>query len=302
MATDPDVGIRRARRDDRKAVVAFTTDTWDRLGGDYVPDAFDRWIDTDGPTQRTLVATIDDQPVGICQGVLLSAHEAWALGMRVAPDARGRDIGRRLTEAVFEWAADRGATVCRNMVFSWNAAGMGQSRALGFEPLTAFRWLEPTPDADASPGLAVETDPALAWSAFRGSDAFCELSGLGLDLEESWALAELTPDRLNVAEMAFAVRDDERSRGMSYRTRTFEREDDGETHRWAEYGVGAWDDVESLRSLAAAISRDAASVGADRARLLISETPRHVSDAAYARIDASEEPDFVFERDLSAYR
>lgn len=301
MSSDPDVGIRQARRDDREAIVAFTTDTWETVG-DYIPDTFDEWVDTDGTTQRTLVATLDDRPVGICQGVLLSAHEAWALGMRVDPDVRGRDIGSRLTEAVFEWAAGQGATVCRNMVFSWNAAGMGQSRALGFEPLTAFRWLEPTPDADASPDLAVETDPTLAWSAFHRSDAFNELCGLGLDLEESWALAEVTPDRLDAAETTFAVRDDERLRAVSYRTRTFEREDDGETHRWAEYGVGAWDDVDALRSLAAAIARDSASVGADRARALVPETPRHVSDAAYARIDASDRPDFVFERDLSAYR
>ncbi|MDR9381129.1 MAG: GNAT family N-acetyltransferase, partial [Natronomonas sp.] len=192
--------------------------------------------------------------------------------------------------------------VCRNMVFSWNAAGMGQSRALGFEPLTAFRWLEPTPDADARYDLTVETDPALAWSAFHGSDAFGELCGLGLDLEESWALAELTPDRLKSAETTLAVRDAERLRGMSYRVRTFEQEDDGETRRWAEYGVGAWDDVEALRSLAAAIARDAANAGAECARVLAPETPRHVSDAAHARIDTSEEPDFVFERDLSAYR
>jgi GNAT superfamily N-acetyltransferase len=302
MSADSAVTIRQARHDDREAIVSFTTDTWDRLGGDYVPDAFDGWVDTDGPTQRTLVAILDERPVGICQGVLLSPHEAWALGMRVDPDVRGRDIGRRLTEAVFEWAAGRGATVCRNMVFSWNAAGMGQSRALGFEPLTAFRWLEPTPDADARYDLTVETDPALAWSAFHGSDAFGELCGLGLDLEESWALAELTPDRLKSAETTLAVRDAERLRGMSYRVRTFEQEDDGETRRWAEYGVGAWDDVEALRSLAAAIARDAANAGAECARVLAPETPRHVSDAAHARIDTSEEPDFVFERDLSAYR
>jgi GNAT superfamily N-acetyltransferase len=301
MASDPAVTIRQARPEDREAILSFTTDTWEHVG-DYIPDSFAEWVDTDGPTQRTLVATIDGRPVGLCQGVLLSAHEAWAQGMRVDPEVRGRDVGSRLTEAVFEWAAGRGATVCRNMVFSWNAAGMGQSRALGFEPLTAFRWLEPTPDAHASPDLVVDTTPEFAWSAFRGSDAFDELCGLGFDLEESWALAELTPGRLQAAETALTVRDDERLRGTSYRTRTFEREDDGEIHRWAEYGVGAWDDVEALRSLAAAIRRDAANAGADRLRVLVPETPRHVSDAAYARIDASDEPDFVFERDLSAYR
>lgn len=301
MADTDGVAVRPARHDDREAIVAFTNDTW-ADAGDYVPDAFERWVDTDGPAQRTLVATLEGRPVGLCQGVLLSEHEAWAQGMRVDPDVRGREIGTRLAEATFEWAAGRGATVCRNMVFSWNAAGLGQSRALGFDPLAAFRWLEPSPDPDADPDFAVETDPAVAWSGFRGSDAVDELAGLGLDLAEPWALAELTSARLEAAESTLAVTDAGRIRGMSYRCRTFEREvDDGDAHVWAEYGVGAWDGG-ALESLVAAVARDAASAGADRVRMLVPETPRHVSDAAYARIDASDEPDFVFERDLTEYR
>ena len=301
--TDPDTfEIRPARAEDHDAIVAFTGDTWRHLGDDYVPQAFPKWVETDGETQRTLVATVDGRPVGLCQGVLLSPNEAWAHGMRVDPEFRGREVGRRLTEAVFRWAAEAGATVCRNMVFSWNGAGLGQSRALGFEPIGRFRWLEPTPDADASAELTVRDDPAMAWSAYRRSDAARELGGLGLDLDEPWALAELREDRLAAAERPIAVRDADRRRAMSYRVRTTERETDGETHLWAEYGVGAWDDVEALRSLSAAIARDAAEQGATRARVLVPDTPRHVSDSAHARIDIAEDSDFVFERDLTALR
>lgn len=302
MAAPDPIEIRPARSEDHDAIVSFTDGTWPRIGGDYVPDAFPKWVETDGPAQRTLVAAADGRAVGLCQGVLLSEHEAWAQGMRVDPAFRGRDIGRRLTEAVFRWAASRDATVCRNMVFSWNTAGLGQSRALGFEPVGAFRWLEPTPDSDASPGLRLSTDPDLAWSTYQGSDAARELGGLGLDLEEPWALAELTRSRLAETERPIAVHDADRLRAMSYRVRTFERETDGETHLWAEYGVSAWDDAEALEALSAAIARAAAREGATRARVLAPESPRHVSDAAYARIDASEEPDFLFERDLTPFR
>lgn len=296
-----EVAVRQARSEDRDAVLAFTQDTWDRVG-DYVPDVFDEWVASDGPTQRTFVATVDDDPVGLCQGVLLTDHEAWAQGMRVDPEYRGRQVSPNLTEAVYEWAAEQGATVCRNMVFSWNQAGLGQSRAMGFDPVCEFRWAEPTPDADADPDLDVVTDPAAAWTAFHGSDAYYELAGLGLDLEESWAVAEVTKDRLVDAEATISVADDEEVRGTTYRNRTFENEsEDGETEQWAEYGVGAWDDAEAFRSLAAAVARDAAAVGADRARMLIPETPWHVSDVAYARIDFSTEPDFVFERELTRY-
>ncbi|MFW5964788.1 MAG: N-acetyltransferase family protein [Natronomonas sp.] len=301
MSGKPDVTVRQARHEDREAVVAFTRDTWPELGGDYIPRVFEEWVDTDGPTQRTFVAVADGDPVGICQGVVLSAHEAWAQGMRVSPDYRGEGISPALTEAVFAWAADQGATVCRNMVFSWNAAGLGQSRSMGFEPLSEFRWVEPEPDGTADPALDVLADPAAAWSAFHGSDAYYELSGLGLDLDESWALAELTPARLADAEATLTVADGDGVRGTTYRVRTFERAEDGETNRWAEYGVGSWSDHEALRSLAAAVARDAADAGAEKARMLIPETPRHVSDAAYARQSISEEPDFVLERDLTRY-
>jgi GNAT superfamily N-acetyltransferase len=297
------IGIRRARAEDREAVVGFTEDTWPELGGDYIPRVFEEWVETDGPTQRTFVATVDGGAVGICQGVLLSGHEAWAQGMRVDPDHRGRKVSPALTEAVYEWAGERGATVCRNMVFSWNAAGLGQSRAMGFEPLCEFRWLEPAPDPDADPELDLLEEPTVAWSAYRGRDAAGEPRGLGLALEESWALPAGTADRLADAESTLSVADPDRTRGATYRCRTFERENDaGETETWAEYGVGAWDDHETLRALSAAVARDAAEQGADNARVLIPETPRHVSDAAYARVAFSDEPDFVLERDLTRYR
>ncbi len=294
------VETRPARHDDREAVVAFTEDTFPRLGGDYIPRVFEEWVETDGPDQRTVVACVDGRPVGVCQGVLLSDHEAWAQGMRVAPAFRGDGVSPELSHAVFEWAADRGATVCRNMVFSWNAAGLGQSRAVGFEPAAEFRWLEPDADPDAGHDLVRSDDPADAWSAFRGSHADRRLDGLGLDLAESWALAEVTRPRLAAADSAFALHDGDRRRAMSYRTRTVEREnDDGVEETWAEYGVAAWADHGALSALSAAVARDAAAAGADRARVLVPETPRHVSDAAYARVPFADDPDFVLERDLT---
>lgn len=304
-----DLDVRQARLEDRDAVVSFTRDTWPELGGDYVPRVFEEWVETDGPTQRTFVATIDDRPVGICQALLLSDDEGWAQGMRVDPDYRGREISPNLSEAAFAWCGDRGATVCRNMVFSWNAAGLGQSRAVGFEPVCEFRWIEPEPDPDPEVDAAVgddfdvRSDPIAAWRAFHGSDAYRELDGLGLALDESWVLCEVTRERLADAYRVLAVDDGDRVRATTFRTRTFEREDeDGEETRWAEYGVGAWDDLESFRALAGAVARDAAAQGASRARMLVPETPRHVSDAAAARVEFGDEPDFVLARDLTRYR
>jgi len=68
---------------------------------------------------------------------------------------------------------------------------------------------------------------------------------------------------------------------------------------WAEYGLGAWENIDAARSLFAAIARDAADCGADETRVLIPETARYVTDAAATGVDISEEPDFVLGIDLT---
>jgi GNAT superfamily N-acetyltransferase len=311
--------VRQAHKADHEAVAAFTRDTWEeRGGGDYIPRVFEEWVETDGPRQRTLVADVvgEDDPgkaiAGVVQGVLLSDHEAWGQGIRVNPDYRGQGVGTEMTHAVFDWAREGGATVVRNMVFSWNGAGLGQSRAVGYRPATEFRWIHPEPDPDglgSRPDLAdspasVTGDPTAAWSFWRDSDACEHLRGLGLSTEETWALSELTRgdlERLADDTAVFAVESPRGLRGMAYRTRTYDREnDDGDTETWAEYGVGAWSDLAGAHELCSAVARDAADLGADRTRVLVPETAQAVTDAAFLELDFSEEPDFVLAADLTA--
>jgi GNAT superfamily N-acetyltransferase len=295
--------LRDARLADHEAVAAFTKETWpERDGGDYIPDIYPEWIE--GEDRRTLVVDAGDEIAGIVQCVLLSEDEAWCQGMRVNPDFRGADVSKRLSYGTFDWAREQGALVARNMVFSWNTAGLGQSRSVGFEPTTEFRWAHPEPDSGAESELDILTDPAAAWRAWTESETRTRLRGLALDLDESWALSELARADLERAaeeKRVFAVRENG-LRGTAYRSREYTREREGESERWAEYGVGSWADLDAARALFAAISRDAADIGADRTRVLIPETARTVSDAAYVRAGISDEPDFVLSADLTAER
>lgn len=298
----PSFSVRQARVSDYEAVTGFTEDTWpDHETGDYIPRIFEQWVESDGPDQRTFVLEADGEVAGLLQGVMLSAYEAWAQGMRVAPAARGHGASRRMNDRLFDWAAEQGATVCRNMVFSWNMAGLGTSRAVGYDPGTEFRWALPTPDADAT----AETDHRIvdsadaAWTYWTRSDAHAALGGLALDVDEPWALAALTRERLATdADRVIAVQNDGTD-ACTFRLRHYDRETDGEELRWAEYGVAAWADESAARALFAAIRRDAGSVGADRARVLLPETPRHVTDAVHVGSEVSDHPDFVLEADLS---
>lgn len=333
------VTVRQARADDADAVAAFTSDTWSERGvGDYLADVFPRWVETDGPTQRTFVVDVDGTAVGTLQCVLLSDREAWAQGMRIDPAHRGEGLSMRLSRAAFRWARQQGATVCRNMVFSWNVAGLGQSRATGFDPETEFRFATPTPEETAEPAMDVGSDPDAAWTFWTDSDARTALAGLAMDFDESWAVSELTIDDLKLASeddrlltvadggvRGFAVRaytntrevesddaesdesDDTESDASndaeSDDTETEEATDDtetsGEERTQAVYAIGAWADASACESVIDAVRRDAASVDADEIRLFVPESVRWVSDVAAARTSVSEEPDFVMAADLT---
>lgn len=294
--------VRQATHDDYEAVAAFTEGTWpEREQGDYVAGAFHDWVDANGPDQRTVVVEVDGDVAGICQGKLLSEYEAWLEGMRVAPEYRGQGHGLSMVEDLFEWASERGATVARNMVFGWNGAGLGQSVAAGFEPRTSFRWARPEP-REVDPDLPVVDDPAAAWSYWTHSEARNTLGGLALDSEHSWALSELSRERLLALaneERVFAVRD-RGTRGMAARVRTTEHPTDDGTEELAEYAVGTWANAEAARALFAAVGADAHELGADTARVMLPESPRHVAEAAAARVEIGEHDDFVLEADLTS--
>ncbi|WP_435176097.1 GNAT family N-acetyltransferase [Halorussus sp. AFM4] len=307
--THVSVDVRAARHDDYDDIESFTSNTWpERDGGDYIPDVYHDWIE--GDRRRTAVAEVGGEVAGLAQAVMLSDWEAWCQGMRVNPEFRGRGVSVAVTEDLFDWARERGATVARNMVFSWNVAGLGQSRAMGFEPATEFRWAHPEPRADAGRGATagsdaeITADPDAAWRFWTDSDARDRLGGLALDPEETWAVSQLTREHLRDAadDGGLFVVQDGGTRGFAHRVREYERPADDSadgTERWVEYGVGAWADAKSAQVVLDAVARDAADRGADRTRVLIPESVRHVSDVAFCRVDVSDEPDFVLGADLT---
>lgn len=315
------MNVRRATPDDYEAVVEMTNDIWPDRGGDYLPDVYHDWLeDEPGQGKKTFLAEIDGEAAGIVQAVMLSPDEAWFQSMRVSSDHRRQGVSQRLNEAIFEWAREQGATVGRVMIFSWNTASFAAARASGLEPVTEFRFAHPRPDSDATgpDSRTVSSDPTAAWRYWTHSDAREHLHGLGLDPEETWAMRELRSadfERFADETALFAVEGDGLS-GVGYRTRTLERvvddsddsssDDsgdspggDGQTETIAEYGLGAWADVQSARALFAAISRDAAALEADRTRVLVPETARFVTDGAFAGAGLADEPDFVLAVDLT---
>lgn len=296
-ASTGNIEYRPATHDDYEAVVEFTDETWADLAvevSDYLPDVYHDWID--GDNRQTIVADAGDDIAGIAQVVALSSWEGWAQGMRVNPAFRGEGIGRAINDHLFRWAREQELTVVRNMVFSWNQAGLGQSRALGYEPTTEFRWLHRDPDADAVADLdSYRGEADAAWAYWTTSDARDHLRGLALDTDESWALRELTRETLAraAAEQRLLTVGEETTRGFAYLSRTEDNAGEDGEQRLVEYGVAAWADLAAGRQLLDAVAADAATRDADTVRLLVPETPRFVSDGAHLRAGIGQNPDFV---------
>ncbi|HSJ27053.1 MAG TPA: GNAT family N-acetyltransferase [Acidimicrobiia bacterium] len=154
--------IRPARPEDHEVIRAFTTDTFS--WGDYVADVFTEWLRD--PDAEVAVATVDDRPVAIARGVLMSPTEGWMHGARVHPDHRRRGLATMLNDHLCAWAASRGALIVRLMIEAWNEAAQRQVAAAGYrmvcEWTNAFRNLGTEPDPHTNGGRRVPGDEQLA--------------------------------------------------------------------------------------------------------------------------------------------
>ena len=110
-------------------------------------------------------------------------------------------------------------------------------------------------------------------------------------------MSELTRDRFQrLAENGRALVVGDETRGTAVHSGVRERE----SETVVDYAVAAWADAEAGRALFDAVRADAAVRGGDTTRVLVPETPRHVSGAALARAPPGDSPVYVFAADLTA--
>ncbi len=69
----PQIEIRPARSEDREAVLAFSSHTWD--WGDYIEYVWDEWLHD--PQGMLFVATSDGQPVGVASQRIQLPFVSW---------------------------------------------------------------------------------------------------------------------------------------------------------------------------------------------------------------------------------
>ena len=148
-----DLVIRRARRSDKRGVLAAVRTIWG--GQDRIPDVFDSWV-----THRTgpfFVAESGGRVVGMGKLTVVSPTEAWLEGGRVAPRWRRKGIATALIAHRIAYARDRGFRVLRFSTASDNTPIHRAARHFGFTRVGALSRREAT----ARPGqLPVRAIPA----------------------------------------------------------------------------------------------------------------------------------------------
>ena len=153
--------IRRAWAEDRNAVLAFCTNTWE--WGDYIEYVWDEWLHDE--RGALFVATVNEQPVGLAHMLMASPTEAWLEGMRVDPDFRRRGISRALINAMMAEAMNRGATIARLTTESTNITSITQAEHGHMRRIGSFALYNAEPVTTPSKRPADIEEPQVATEA-----------------------------------------------------------------------------------------------------------------------------------------
>ncbi|HYV21423.1 MAG TPA: GNAT family N-acetyltransferase [Candidatus Bathyarchaeia archaeon] len=149
-----DLLIRRARRSDKRDVLAAVRTIWG--GEDRIPDVFDTWV-----THRTgpfFVAESGGRVIGMGKLTVVSPTEAWLEGGRVAPRWRRKGIATALIAHRIAYARDRGFRVLRFSTASDNTPIHRAAKHFGFRRVVALSRREaPAMAAGAPPTRATRT-------------------------------------------------------------------------------------------------------------------------------------------------
>lgn len=180
-----DLVIRRARRSDKRDVLAAVRTLWG--GNDRIPDVFDAWV-----THRTgpfFVAESAGRVVGMGKLTVLSPTEAWLEGGRVAPRWRRKGIGTALIAHRLAYARERAFRVVRFSTASGNTPIHRAAKTFGFACVARLARYE----APARP------EPLPASAARTQLRAVLRRVGPLVQRGDGWEWREITPRDVGVA-------------------------------------------------------------------------------------------------------
>jgi len=137
--------IRRMTKNDIKAVHDIETNTF---SVPWPEPSFHHELEKN-PAARYLVAVDDGGTVIAYAGAWMIFEEAHITNIAVREDCRGQGIGKKLTEALIQYAANLGVQYMTLEVRKSNLAARNMYKALGFEKLSVRKRYYPDNQEDA---------------------------------------------------------------------------------------------------------------------------------------------------------
>ncbi len=183
--------VRPARASDRDAVIEMSKHIWGGL--DYLPHAWDRWLDD--PNGGLLTVLLDGEPVGVSKVTLLSPGEVWLEGLRLHPKLHGLGLTKQINRVSFREAMKHEPKSIRYATGVGNAASrhLGETRGFWLAAKTHWTWGKSISKGNLSGRIASlgELDEVLDF--IQGTDCYRDTSGL---LAVDWKFLELKRARV----------------------------------------------------------------------------------------------------------
>jgi ribosomal protein S18 acetylase RimI-like enzyme len=147
IETTAETRIRPLDEMDISAIVGID----EKILGTYRPEVWERRIGyyLRRDPETSVVAEVDGRVVGFMLGEVRSGEfgleepTGWLEVLGVDPAHRGRDLGRKMAEAMLEHFRERGARTVRTLVDEQNEELRGFFGSLGFEPSSLRSFTRP---------------------------------------------------------------------------------------------------------------------------------------------------------------
>ena len=196
------IDVRFARTEDKGAVVAFCQNTFS--WGDYITSVYDDWLND--RAGKFLVATIDQQPVGIAHVAFLGNEVAWMEGMRVHPDYRRRGIGTELDRIGRQVARENGCRAAHLVTSMKNIPAQRSLDMEGYHRTAQFNDWEAESKSEVFSSVRVATERDLAAIQLIWDKSEIRRASRAVIPNQHWHWKELDPARLRKKIAAGEVR------------------------------------------------------------------------------------------------
>ena len=135
--TRPRLTVRRARPEDRDAILELSKHIWG--GDDYLPLVWDDWLEEEEGALLTVLHR--GRVVGMSKVSVVAPGEVWLEGLRLHPDLQGKGLARQINRVTYREAMKLEPRTIRYSTGVGNEASRKLAERRGFWQVARTLWL-----------------------------------------------------------------------------------------------------------------------------------------------------------------